>query len=56
MPKRPPAERPAAKLQQDATPDHIAPIPDTFDDILRVIVTASLGQVEERLQAEDSRR
>ena len=42
--------------RRDAAPDRIAPLPDTFDNILRAIVTAPPGEVEERLQAEEGPR
>ena len=50
QPPRPRAPR------RDAAPERIAPIPDTFDNILRAIVTAPPGEVEERLQAEERQR
>ena len=50
--RRPP--RPKSP-QRDAAAARIAPIPDTFDNILRAIVTASPERVEERLQSEERR-
>ncbi len=50
MPKQPtkPPEPPP-----ETAPDWIEPIPDTYENILRAIVTAPPEQVEERLRAEE---